>query len=414
MEQVEQVEGKVIPKAIVDEQAAAALKRGYLWVYGRQIKSWEGSPQAGDLAAVSGPGGELLGFAYANPAAALTLRLLYSPAAGRRGPDGVPDENVEIARKLDRAWSRRQALQLDSNARRLIWSEADGLPGVVCDQFADVLVVQFFTAGAERRRDRVLDWLASHVKPAGIYERSLGPGRVREGLPPRQGWIRTAPGCPATDAVVAIEEGPLRFRVDLAAGQKTGFYLDQRAARRLLQAQRLSGRVLDCFSYTGGFALSAAVAGSREITAVDSSAAALRTLAANAEFNGLKDRIQTVRAKVFRFLEEAVARGEQYQLVILDPPAFARSRDQRPRALAGYRELHRRAAQLIQPGGWLLTCSCSHVITSRDLRASALAGARDAGRALKIRSEFGPDQDHPEKSQVPESRYLRCLFAQLG
>jgi 23S rRNA (cytosine1962-C5)-methyltransferase len=295
----------------------------------------------------------------------------------------------------------------------LVWSEADGLPGIVCDRFADVLVVQFLTAGAERRREWVLEWMASRLKPRGIYERSLGVGRAREGLAPRTGWIQTPAGEAETATRVTFNEGPLRFCVDLAESQKTGFYLDQRAARRLLQDQRLQGAVLDCFSYTGGLALSAAMAGAREVIAVDSSATALRVLTENAGLNGLEGRIRPVRAKVFRFLEQAVGREEKFELVILDPPAFARSRAQVPRALAGYRELHRRAAELLQPDGFLLTCSCSHYIGKNELRASVLAGVRDAGRVLKVRSEFGPDADHPEKSQLPESRYLTCLFGRI-
>jgi 23S rRNA (cytosine1962-C5)-methyltransferase len=403
----------MIPKAIVIAPAAKAIRRGYCWVFANQIQAWEGEAQPGDLVAVAAPGGELLGYAYANPRTTLSLRLLYSPAAGRRGPSGVPDERLEIGRKLDRAWSRRRDLDLDGDAVRLVWSEADGLPGIVCDRFADVLVVQFLTAGAEHRRAWVLEWLASHLQLRGIFERSVGVGRAREGLPPRIGWAWLPVGAPQLETSVAFREGPLSFQVDLAGGQKTGFYLDQRAARRLLQAQRLSGPVLDCFAYTGGLALSAAVAGARTVTAVDSSARALQILDANAHLNGLQDRIRPVRDKVFRFLEKAVAREDKYELLILDPPAFARNREQRPRALAGYRELHRRAAQLLQPDGWLLSCSCSHFITRRDLRASALAGVRDAGRTLKLRSEFGPDPDHPEKSQVPESRYLTCLFARV-
>jgi len=404
----------VLSKATLTGQAAASIKNGYAWVFSGQIREWEGEPQPGDLVELVGPDGERLGYAYANPKTTLALRLLYSPEAGRRG-GGEPDEPSELARKLDRAWSRRRGLALNTNAMRLVWSEADGLPGVVCDSFGDILVVQFFTVGAERRREWVLEWLASRLKPQGIYERSLGASRAKEGLPPRSGWVWTAPGRPEPEPKVMIEEGPLRFQVDVAAGQKTGFYLDQRAARRLLQSQALAGAaVLDCFSYSGGFALSAALAGASQVTAVDSSARALAALEANARLNALEDKIKTVRGKVFNFLVQAVERGEAYQLVILDPPAFARNRTQRARALAGYRELHRRAAQLLSPGGLLLTCSCSHVISRRDLRASALAGARDAGRILKVRSEFGPDADHPEKSQVPESRYLTCMFARMG
>lgn len=401
------------PRLRVSAQAAAVVRRGYPWIFAGQITSSARGLTPGDLVEVLGPDGQTLGFAYVNPRTQIALRLLYSPAAGARYPNGVPDERVELGRKLDRAWTRRQELKLDTDAVRLIWSEADGLPGVVSDRFGDLVVVQFLTAGAERRRGPVIEWLASHLRPRGIYERSLGPGRSREGLPPRLGWAWLPAGAGEPEPGVVITEGPLRFRVDVAGGQKTGFYLDQRAARRLLQEQRLQGSVLDCFCYTGGFSVSAAYAGAEQVTAVDSSAPALELLAANAALNGYSGRIRPVRAKAFTYLTQAAERGETFDTLILDPPPFARNRAQRARALAGYRELHRRAAQLLAPGGALLTCSCSHVITPRDLKASVLAGARDGGRRLKVQSEFGPDADHPHKSQVPESRYLSCLFARL-
>jgi 23S rRNA (cytosine1962-C5)-methyltransferase len=190
--------------------------------------------------------------------------------------------------------------------------------------------------------------------------------------------------------------------------------LDQRAARRYVQTRKFSGPVLDCFSYTGGFALSALLAGASRAVAVDSSAHALETLRRNAELNGLSGRVQIERAKVFDFLTHAAQRHEQYEMVVLDPPAFTRCREHRERAMDGLRELHRRAAALIRPQGYLLTCSCSHHIAHKDLLRSAISGLRQAGRTLKVRAEFGPDADHPEKMQVPESRYLSCIFAQLG
>jgi len=206
----------------------------------------------------------------------------------------------------------------------------------------------------------------------------------------------------------------LRFGVDMVHGQKTGFYLDQRAARRCLQSQKFSGNVLDCFSYTGGFSFSALLAGAERAVAVDSSAHALETLQANAQLNGLADRVQPVRAKVFDYLVQAAARGEKYGLVILDPPAFTRNQEQREKALGGLRELHSRAALLVEPGGFLLTCSCSHHISPKDLLHTAILGLRRSGRSLKVKSQFGPDADHPEIMQVPESRYLSCVFAQIG
>ncbi len=355
-----------------------------------------------------------LGFAYANPQITLALRMLYSPEAGVRGLDGEPNEQAELYRKLDRAWSRRQTLVLPTNAYRVVWSEADGLPGFVCDRFGDLVVMQCLTAGMEARKPILLEWIRSHLKPRGIFERSEGIGRTREGLLPVRGWLFPSEPDPSYAEPVTIQEGDLKFWVDVVGGQKTGFYLDQRAARRYLQSRTFTGPVLDCFCYTGGLALSALKAGASRADAVDSSAHALETVRANAQVNGLTDRLQVHKSKVFDYLEAAVARGDKYELVILDPPAFTRSREHRERAMSGLRELHRRAAALIQPGGYLLTCSCSHHIARKDLLQTAILGLRQSNRTLKVRAEFGPDADHPEKIQIPESRYLTCLFAQVG
>jgi 23S rRNA (cytosine1962-C5)-methyltransferase len=340
--------------------------------------------------------------------------MLYTPNAGQRGQDGVPDERAELFRKLDRAWSRRRTPAWSTDAYRLVWSEADGLPGLVVDCFGDRVVAQFLTAGMETRKSLILEWLVSHLKPRGIFERSEGVGRSREGLAKIRQWLYPVSVPSELDQPAVIQEGPLRFWVDVVSGQKTGFYLDQRAARRCLQTRKFSGDVLDGFSYTGGFAFSALLAGAGRAVAVDSSARALETLRLNAELNGLANRVKTVRAKVGDYLIQAAARGEKYGLVILDPPAFTRSQEQRERALAGLRELHTRAALVLSPGGYLLTCSCSHHVSPKDLLHAAISGLRRAGRSLKVKSQFGPDADHPEIMQVPESRYLSCIFAQAG
>lgn len=398
----------------VNSEATLRLKQSHPWIFANQVVSWTGEPQPGDLVEVRAPSGGILGYGYANRSATLAVRMLYSAAAANRGR-GWPDEKMELERKLDRAWSRRQGLALDSNAFRLVWSEADGLPGVVCDVYGDQVVLQLLTAGADRRRDIVRDWLRSKLKPAGIYERSEGKGRAREGLPDRSGWLwRDSRRAEDSGFGCEINEGPLRFLVDFEAGHKTGFYLDQRGARRRLREQAVCGRVLDAFCYTGGFACNAVWAGAREVIAVDSSEKALQGLGKNLLQNQLEGRVKTRRQNVFVYLTEAVKRGERFDGMILDPPAFAPKSSLREAAIQGYRELHRRAAQLLTPGGLLLTCVCSHAISQRDLKNIALAGCRDAGRHLRLLEAFGPDADHPVIPQVPESRYLACLLARVG
>ncbi|MEW6516933.1 MAG: class I SAM-dependent rRNA methyltransferase [candidate division FCPU426 bacterium] len=395
----------------VSSRAALRLRRGYPWVFDNQITRLDPGLAPGELVSVAGPSGQALGFAYANPRSVITLRLLYTPATGRGRSEG-PDEALEIGRKLDRALSRRRALKLDSDAWRLVWSEADGLPGFVCDLYGRIAVVQCLTAGAEQRRHWVADWLRTRLKPAGIFERSEGSGRAAEGLPPRREWLWTA-GSGQMATACEIHEGPLRFEVDVAQGHKTGFYLDQRAARRRLRQARLQGRVLDGCAYTGGFSVSAASAGASEVLAVDASAQVLRQLARNAELNGCADRIRPRAADLFKLLPEAVARKERFQAVVLDPPPFAHARAELPSALRGYRELNRRAAQLLEPNGLLLSCACSHAVSRKAFHTVVSAAVRQAGRRLQAAEVFGPDEDHPEKSQVPESRYLTCVWGRV-
>lgn len=396
----------------VSSRAAQRVRHGYPWVFNNQIVHADEGLAPGELVAVAGPHGQALGFAYVNPRSVITLRLLYTASAGRRGGDG-PQEEAEIGRKLDRAWSRRKSLRLDSDAWRLAWSEADGLPGFVCDVYGRLAVLQCLTAGADQRRQLVADWLRSRLKPDGIFERSEGPGRSAEGLPARRGWL-WAPGAGAPGTISEIHEGPLRFAVDVDQGHKTGFYLDQRAARRRLREARLSGRVLDGCAYSGGFSVAAAHAGAGEVVAVDASAPALDQLARNAALNGCADRIAPRTADIFDYLNDAVARQERFAAVILDPPPFAHTRAELPAAMRGYRELNRRAAQVLEPGGWLLTCACSHAVSRTAFRGTVIDALRKAGRRFKQAEVFGPDGDHPEKSQVPESRYLTCLWGRVA
>ncbi len=212
-----------LSKVSIQGRAAQSVRQGYPWVFSNQIQSWDLRPQTGELVEVLDPKAHTLGFAYANPHTTLALRMLYSPAAAQRGTNGLPDERVELFRKLDRAWSRRQTLALPTNAYRLVWSEADGLPGLVCDRFGDRWVVQCLTAGMEARKPLILEWLVSHLKPRGIFERSEGIGRSREGLLPVRQWLYPQHPEPELLEPVAIQEGALRFWVDVGGGRKPVF-----------------------------------------------------------------------------------------------------------------------------------------------------------------------------------------------
>jgi len=401
-----------LKQVVVNAKAAKRLLQGYPWIFSGQIEEWRPKPDPGELVSILDTQGILLGFAYANPDNILALKYLYTPAAASRGQADRPDEALEIARKLDRCRSQRAALSLDSNAYRLVWSEADGLPGLICDDYHGFIVVQFLTRGMDQRRQYVLDWLISRMKPKGIFERSEGHGRSLEGLAPKRQWLwQPDPG--HTVDHCEIKEGPDLFQVDFEKGHKTGFYLDQRAARRVLRAKTLKGKVLDAFCHSGGFSLAAVRAGAAQVEAIDRDTSALKQLEHNAQLNQAASSIQPIEADVFIYLRAAAMRAEKYNAVILDPPSFVRSRSAIEDAMRGYRELHLQAGKLLQPGARLLTCTCSHHIGRTPFRQMVLGTMQSAGKRLEHIRVFGPDKDHPEKSQIPESRYLTCLLARV-
>ncbi|MCK5241680.1 class I SAM-dependent rRNA methyltransferase [bacterium] len=397
-------------KVVINAIASQRLHQGYLWVLAHQIQTWPAGICPGDLVEVHSEQQQCLGYGYVNPLSQIGIRMLYTPIA--RLGSGIPDEARELGRKLDRARSQRVFLTKETNAWRLVWSEADGLPGLICDYYAPFLVVQFITQGMEKRKNYIVDWLISRCKPAGIYERSDGHGRRLEGLPAKQGWI-WFPGEAAPEPETEIFEGPIKYRVNLAKGQKTGFYLDQRAARRCLREQKINGIALDVFANSGGFSLAAVWAGASQVLALDTSAQALAHLEQNTRLNRMQHAIHVRKENAFAYLSEAVKQKKKYSTIILDPPPFTRSKAELADAMRGYRELHRRASQLLHPQGLLLTCSCSHHVTRKAFAEIALQGVSNTGRKLKIITQFGPDRDHPEKSQLPESRYLNCILGKV-
>ena len=403
----------LLPQVQLNPSGSGHVERGHPWVFTHNVQSVSGDPEPGALVRVADPNQRLLGFGYYNPKSLIPLRMLYPPQA-KEGPDHIPDEPFALSRKLDRALSRRKKLNIHSNAFRLIWSEADGLPGVVCDVYHHYIVIQCLTAGADLRKGMIIHWLVSHLKPRGIYEKSLGLYRSREGLKPAQGWVYLSDQQKDLPAQIEIYENDMRFLVDLEMGQKTGFYLDQRPARRLIRSLKLTGTVLDAFSYTGGFSIAAVKAGAAQVTAVDSSKEALAQLKQNAGLNGCSLQITTVSGNVFNYLTESALANKKYRLVMLDPPSFTRTNKNIDRAILGFIDLHNRAARLLEPHGLLLTCCCSHSVTRNAFKNAVLSGVRKAGRKLNLKSIFGPDPDHPEISQIPETRYLTCLFCQIG
>lgn len=378
-----------------------ALTQGHPWLFSGAFRTLPRELHAGTVVDVSASGGEWVGRGHLNPANSLAFRLLT------RDRDEAIDERFYV-RRLETALALRKLLPPDVNAYRLAHAEADALPGVIADRYDRWLVVQLHTAGAERDREAILAALRDVMRPEGILIRNDVRVRAREGLV--VGGAEVAFG--AVPERIEIREGGVRYLVDPYGGQKTGFFLDQREKRaRVASFAPHFGSLLNCFSYSGGFALAglAANPGLRTVN-VDSSAAALELARSNYALNGHDPTAHRFEeSDVLRYLQRAVSAGERFDLVILDPPAYAKSVAMKERALRGYETLNHLGAQAVAPGGLLLTCSCSGGVDYREFEGAVRAGLRRAGRMGQILDIFGPSLDHPTLPGFLEDRYLKAL-----
>jgi len=297
---------------------------------------------------------------------------------------------------------RADLLDADTDACRLIGSEGDFLPGLIVDQYAGVLVVQVQTAGMERLLDRVVEILAETVRPTSIYERSDIPVRREEGLPMRKRLIWGAP----LPAEIEIRENGLRYGVNPESGQKTGFFLDQREHRARVRARAAGRRVLNCFAYTGAFGIAAQAGGAARLTSVETSETALELLRANHARNGFEPG-EVVAGDAFDYLRAQVRSGERWDLIVLDPPAFAKKRHQVDAALRGYKEINRQALELLRPGGELFTFSCSQYVDAGLFQKTAFAAAAEAGIQVQLLQRLGHGLDHPVNLAHAEGEYLK-------
>ena len=393
--------------------AQVTLKRGrekpvlnrHPWVFSGAIKRIEGEVADGDVVEVADYRGRFLARGYLNRCSQIAVRLLTWDEGEVIGGDFW-------RRRLERAWASRQALADDpaTDAYRLVNAESDHLPGLVVDRYGDYLVVQFLTLGIERWKAELVSLLADLLKPRGIYERSDAEVRKKEGLAQVSGLLR---GEEPPDLVEVTENGH-RFLVDVKTGHKTGFYLDQRDNRRKLTKYCPGQEVLNCFAYTGAFAVYAAAAGAGRITNVESSAEALGLARRNVALNGLADRDdEYVEGDVFQVLRGYRDQGQVFDLVVLDPPKFAYSQHQVQSACRGYKDINLLAMQIIAPGGILFTFSCSGRV-SPDLFQKVLFGASvDAGRDVQIIEKLSQASDHPILLTFPEAEYLKGLVCRV-
>jgi 23S rRNA (cytosine1962-C5)-methyltransferase len=374
------------------------------WVFAGAVERVEGGPADGAEVEVVSHAGHFVARGLYNSHSKIRVRL-YSWE-----PD-VPLDAGFFARRLDEALRlRRDVLGLEGPGRacRLVFSEGDGLSGLAVDRYDRWLVVQFTALGLAQRRDLFADLLEERLRPEGVYLRTeRGIGQM-EGLELQDGPLRgRVPAEP-----VAIEEGGLRYLVNLAEGQKTGFYLDQRDNRAAAARLAAGRRVLDAFCYSGGFGLAAARAGAAAVEGVDVSEAALALAGANARLNGLGN-VSFARADVFAHLDARVAAGERFGMVVLDPPKFARARTAVEDALRGYRRLQTQALRLLEPDGVLVTCCCTGLITMDDLTGLLGQLAAEERRAVQILQRRGQAADHPVSATCPESNYLKCVIARV-
>ena len=379
-----------------------SLLRLHPWVFSGAIDAVGGSPGSGDTVEILAADGRFLAWGAYSPASQIRARVWSFEQAEVPGPALL---ERRIAAAIDR---RRTGIAAEAgNALRLVHGESDGLPGLVADRYADALVIQVLSAGCEKWREAVVGILRERSGSARIYERSDTEARELEGLPARSGWISGAAG----DAPLRIVEHGIEYEIDLASGQKTGFYLDQRDNRRRLAALASGREVLDCFCYTGGFSLSVLTGGARSVLSIDSSAPALALARRNLASNRVKAApAEWLEADVFEALRELRRAGRQFDLIVLDPPKFAPTSKDAPRAARGYKDINLNALKLLRRGGLLATFSCSGGVSS-DLFQKIVAGAAaDAGTSLLLRERYRAAADHPVRIEFPEGDYLKGLL----
>lgn len=389
---------------ILKKGEGRTIKAGGAWIFDNEIDKIEGTFENGDIVKVEDFDGFKMGVGFINVLSRIRVRMLA------RWRDSIDDEFLR--ERVRAAWEYRKKT-VDVSSCRVIFGEADFLPGLTVDKFSDVLVVESLALGIDRLKDKLIDFLKEimledGIRIRGVYERSDAPVRKKEGMEPYKGFI----GEPF-DTEVEIEENGVKYLVDVVDGQKTGFFLDQKYNRRAIQFICRDAEVLDCFTHTGSFALNAAYAGAKHVTAVDISETAIAQARKNAELNGLSDRIDFVAENVLDLLPRLGAENRQYDVVILDPPAFTKSRDATKKAIKGYREINMKGMRLVKNGGYLATCSCSHFMTEELFKKTIKEAAHAVHKRLRQVEFRTQSPDHPILWAADESYYLKFIIFQV-
>lgn len=371
---------------------------GHPWVFRSDIEREDGAADGLPVRVLTSAG-RFLAMAVYNPRSQISLRIL-----SRRDE---PIDGAFIRGRVRRALDYRRRFA-DLNSCRLIFAESDGLPAVIADKFGEVIVLQILCLGMERFKGDIVDALAQELSPRGVYERNDVPVRELEGLSQQTGLLFGE-----VPDRVEMQENGVRFLVDVKEGQKTGFFLDQKENRAAIAPFVPGMRVLDCFTHTGSFALHAAHYGAAEVTGVDISEHACACALENARLNGVEDRVRFECANAFDFLRAHQTAGEQYDVVILDPPAFTKTRSAVEGALRGYKEINLRGMKLTRDGGYFITCSCSQHVTPDLFRGMLLEAQKDAHVQLRQIEWRTQGRDHPILLASPETQYLKCGIFQV-
>jgi 23S rRNA (cytosine1962-C5)-methyltransferase len=384
------------PRIVLKKGRDAALRHGHPWLFSGALAAVEGEPEPGAIVLASDAGGRPLGLGFFNTGD-IAFRLLTDDPAARIDTDFW-------RRRIERALAlRRKVIPPETDACRLINAEGDGMPGLVVDRYGGCLVMTIGTAGMEKWRDTLIELFLEIMAPVGIHERSEGRSRQLERLSDR-----TGPAAGDVPGSVEIRENGLRFEVDLLAGQKTGFFLDQRLNREIVGAFSAESAVLNCFSYTGAFSVYAARGGALRVVSVEASAAANEIARRNLVRNGYSpDQHPLCTANVFDYFRDT---QESFDLIILDPPAFAKSRKDVDRSARGYKEINLQAARCLREGGFLATFSCSNPVDPELFEKIVLGAVRDAGKTAQLLRILGAGPDHPVNLAHPEGRYLKGLL----
>ena len=401
------------PRFTITPKAEAAIVRGHPWVYDAEVLSIEGTPENGTLVDISSKKGRYLGTGFLSEQSRIRVRLI-----SRNANDRFDEAFWE--RKLRWAWEYRKSVmaQEDLDCCRIIFGEADAFPGLTVDKFHDLLSVQVLSLGMEGIKAFLFPTLVRILREdgqtiRGVYERNDVALREKEGLSQYKAWFPLEGEAVPDSPITEITENGIQYLVDVEKGQKTGFFLDQKYNRQAVARLARGKTVLDCFTHTGSFALNAARGGAKHVTAVDVSESAVEMARANARRNGLDDVMECVAANVFDLLPQLEKEPRKYDFIILDPPAFTKSRKTVSNAITGYKEINYRAMRLLPRGGYLATCSCSHFATEEKFTAMLHDAARDAGVQLRQIEARQQSCDHPILWGVEETNYLKFYLFQV-